>query len=67
MSGGLSSYNVWAKTGSLEFVRSLSGYIRTEDDRMLAFTILVNNYPTSSSRVRLAIDNVVSALANSNG
>lgn len=63
----LSSYNVWAKTGSLEFVRSLSGYIRTEDNRMLAFTILVNNYPTSSSRVRLAIDQVVSALANSNG
>ena len=63
----LSSYNVWAKTGSLEFVRSLSGYIRTQDDRMLAFTILVNNYPTSSSRVRLAIDEVVSAVANSTG
>lgn len=63
----LASYDVWAKTGSLEFVRSLSGYIRTQDDRTLAFTILVNNYPTSSSRVRLAVDEVVSAIANSTG
>lgn len=63
----LSSYDVWAKTGSLEYVRTLSGYIRTRDDRMLAFTILVNNYPTSSARVRRAIDEIVSALANSTG
>ena len=28
---------VWAKTGSLEYVRTLSGYVQTSDGRMMAF------------------------------
>ena len=59
----LLSHNVWAKTGSLEYVRSLSGYVQTTDGRMLAFTVLVNNYSTSASRIRRSIDEIVTLLA----
>jgi serine-type D-Ala-D-Ala carboxypeptidase/endopeptidase (penicillin-binding protein 4) len=44
MIGTRASEKVLAKTGTLSWVRALSGYVETEAGEMLAFSMLVNNY-----------------------
>jgi serine-type D-Ala-D-Ala carboxypeptidase/endopeptidase (penicillin-binding protein 4) len=54
---------VHAKTGSLEHVNSLSGYVDMADGHALAFAILVNNHNATSRRTLELIDQVVTAFA----
>jgi D-alanyl-D-alanine carboxypeptidase/D-alanyl-D-alanine-endopeptidase (penicillin-binding protein 4) len=51
-----------AKTGSLEFVRALSGYATTRDGRLIAFSLLANNYTVPPYRIMQAMDRVVLAI-----
>ena len=47
---------VWAKTGSMSNVRSLSGYLLTLDNEPIVFSIIVNGFHVPSSRIDAAID-----------
>ncbi len=53
---------VRAKTGTLDGVNTLAGYLETVDGERLAFAILVNDAPGRSAVVAPAIDAVVAAL-----
>ena len=43
-----------AKTGTLDGVRSLAGYVDRADGRTLAFALLINGKPPEAIRVRVA-------------
>lgn len=56
--------NAVAKTGSIANVRALSGYVRTRDGELLAFSILANNFTISATTVNWIADLAVETLAN---
>jgi serine-type D-Ala-D-Ala carboxypeptidase/endopeptidase (penicillin-binding protein 4) len=55
--------NLRAKTGTLSMVRSLSGYVRTADGRLLEFSMLCNNWTTPQAAVDRVQDTIGAALA----
>ncbi len=58
---------LYAKTGSIANVNSLSGYLRADDGRDVVFSILTNGSGVPSSEVRAGIDRIVAAIAASGG
>jgi D-alanyl-D-alanine carboxypeptidase/D-alanyl-D-alanine-endopeptidase (penicillin-binding protein 4) len=54
--------NGYAKTGSLNRVSSLSGYLRTQSGRWLAFSIIMNAYNAPASDARALQDQLVQLL-----
>ena len=61
--GTAAAGRVRAKTGSLDRVRSLSGYAATADDGLLLFSILCNNYTVPSREVARVQDAIAVRLA----
>ena len=64
MIGTPAANNVHAKTGSLHWVRSLSGYVTDADGERLLFSILANKWTTPASAVTMTADSVAAALAS---
>lgn len=54
---------VYGKTGSLQNVTTLGGYIKTRSHRTLAFSILINNCQFSAFTARRAMDQICTVLA----
>lgn len=54
---------IFAKTGTISNVNSLSGYLVRENGQEIAFSILSNGSGLPASRIRRAIDEIVQALA----
>ncbi len=56
--------NVRAKTGYLDKVRALSGYVTTLDGEELAFSMIVNNYLVPTGLANKIQDSICERLAN---
>ncbi|MGI8547245.1 MAG: D-alanyl-D-alanine carboxypeptidase/D-alanyl-D-alanine endopeptidase [Gemmatimonadaceae bacterium] len=63
MRGTLAANNVHAKTGSIQWVRSLSGYVTDASGRRLIFSALCNKYTTPSDSVTRTADTIAAILA----
>ncbi|MER2090187.1 MAG: D-alanyl-D-alanine carboxypeptidase/D-alanyl-D-alanine-endopeptidase [Sporosarcina sp.] len=62
MKGTAAAGNVQAKTGALNGVTALSGYVKTADGETLIFSIMVNNYLSDTTTEIL--DKIAVTLAN---
>lgn len=60
----LSGLPVWAKTGSLAFVRALSGYLERPDGGRVAFAMFANNYTGPSYQITRTMNDVVEVLTS---
>ena len=50
---------IFAKTGTLNKVKALTGYMKTNTGRTLVFSILVNNYSGSVDMVKNRIEKIL--------
>ena len=57
--------NVRAKSGSMNRIRSYTGYVTTKSGQFLSFSILVNNYSCSGYRMRKKLETLLIAMAES--
>ena len=64
--GTAAAGNIRGKTGTIDQVSALSGYLTTAGGEQLVVSFVVNGVPTSSMRTSL-IDDIVVHLANFNG
>jgi D-alanyl-D-alanine carboxypeptidase/D-alanyl-D-alanine-endopeptidase (penicillin-binding protein 4) len=63
MKGTLAASNLRAKTGYMSGARSLSGYVKTRDDEVIAVSVMIMNY-TASNRAAAALqDEIIRTIA----
>ncbi len=62
MKGTAAAGNVQAKTGALNGVTALSGYVETKEGETLIFSIMINNYLSES--IHEVVDGIVVALVD---
>jgi D-alanyl-D-alanine carboxypeptidase/D-alanyl-D-alanine-endopeptidase (penicillin-binding protein 4) len=67
MRGTVAEKNVTAKTGTLGYVFTMSGYLNTIGSEEIAFSILLNNYDADSNTAREDVDAVAILLAEFRG
>jgi len=58
--------NVHAKTGTLQGVSGLSGYLTSNNKQLIAFSILIQNYTGKSSAAHYFLDTICEYIANGN-
>jgi D-alanyl-D-alanine carboxypeptidase/D-alanyl-D-alanine-endopeptidase (penicillin-binding protein 4) len=58
--------NVHAKTGTLQGVSALSGYLTSNNKQLIAFSILIQNYTGKNSAAHYFLDTICEYIANSN-
>jgi D-alanyl-D-alanine carboxypeptidase/D-alanyl-D-alanine-endopeptidase (penicillin-binding protein 4) len=68
--GTISSYYktesgyIYAKTGTLSGVVAISGFLYTKKNKLLVFSILVNNHQASATDVRKAVEKFLQSIRN---
>jgi D-alanyl-D-alanine carboxypeptidase/D-alanyl-D-alanine-endopeptidase (penicillin-binding protein 4) len=63
MQGTPAHNNLRAKTGTLSAVTALSGYVRSADGELIAFSILMQNFPGGARDYRLTQDRICTILS----
>ncbi len=63
-SGGGATGNIRAKTGTMTHVRNLSGYVRTKDGELLAFSFLCNNHNIPKAVIDGLYNNILTKLTS---
>lgn len=53
---------IFAKTGTLSGVVALSGFLYTHKNKLLIFSVLVNNHTTSAAEVRRAVERFIQGI-----
>ena len=64
MTRSLAENSVFAKTGTMNNISNICGYIETRDDEMLAFSIMMNNFTVPQSLSRTLQDLICMRLAS---
>jgi D-alanyl-D-alanine carboxypeptidase/D-alanyl-D-alanine-endopeptidase (penicillin-binding protein 4) len=64
MRGTAAEGRAFVKTGSMNNVRSAAGYVRTADNRLIAFTIIANNFDNPAAVINAATDEIIARLAS---
>ena len=64
MAGTAAANNLRAKTGTIEFVRSLSGFVSTADGELLVFSFLSNHFTVPVAQITRIQDAMGVLLAN---
>ncbi|MEO8413652.1 MAG: D-alanyl-D-alanine carboxypeptidase [Ginsengibacter sp.] len=57
---------IFVKTGTLSGVVALSGFLYTKKNKLLIFSVLVNNHRTSATNVRKAVEKFIESVRNKN-
>ncbi len=63
LKGTSAENNVHGKTGTISYVRCLSGYVKTADGEMLAFAMIANNFLASNQAAEYVQDAALERLA----
>ena len=58
--------SIYAKTGSISNNVSLSGYLYTKQNKLLLFSVMINNYSGSGRAGRKAIEQFIQGVRNTN-
>lgn len=57
---------IYAKTGTLSGVVALSGFLYTKKDKLLLFSVLVNNHQSSAPLIRRKVEKFLQSVRNDN-
>lgn len=61
--GTAAALNAHAKTGSMDRVRAMSGYVTSADGRLLEFSLIANDWTVPGAEVDATLDRIVAHLA----
>lgn len=66
LKGRLKGVNIQAKTGTLDKVVALSGYLTGKSGKVMVFSVILNNFSGSTAGARSALDKFITRLSEDN-